>query len=66
MVTPITDDDGSLIGFNPYARLADFLISDSVSYLKRSNQMRDLEFVLSHFDDIDSVFNIVDEQIVEQ
>jgi 2-phosphosulfolactate phosphatase len=55
-----------LIGRWRHAQPADFLISDSVSYLKRSNQMRDLEFVLSHFDDIDSVFNIVDEQIVEQ
>ena len=49
-----------------YAQTTDFLMSDSVSYLRRSNQVRDLEFILSHFDDIDSAFKIVDDQIVEQ
>jgi 2-phosphosulfolactate phosphatase len=49
-----------------YAEPTDFLISDSVSYLKRSNQTRDLDFILSHFDDLDSAFKIVGDQIVEQ
>jgi len=31
-----------------------FVISRSVDYLKRSGQLRDLEFILSHFDDIDT------------
>jgi 2-phosphosulfolactate phosphatase len=49
-----------------YAQPTDFLISDSVSYLKRSNQMRDLDFILSHFDDVDSAFKVAGDQIVEQ
>jgi 2-phosphosulfolactate phosphatase len=55
-----------LIGRWTCAQPADFLISDSVSYLKRSNQTGDLDFILSHFDDIDSAFKIVGNQIVEQ
>jgi 2-phosphosulfolactate phosphatase len=49
-----------------YAHAHDFLLSESVSYLRRSNQMRDLDFILSHFDDIDSCFKVVRDQIVEQ
>jgi 2-phosphosulfolactate phosphatase len=31
-----------------------FLVSPSVSYLQRSGQLRDLDFILSHFDDVDT------------
>jgi hypothetical protein len=31
-----------------------FLKSKSVAYLQRSGQLRDLDFILSHFDDIDT------------
>jgi 2-phosphosulfolactate phosphatase len=31
-----------------------FLMSQSVAYLQRSGQMRDLDFILSHFDDVDT------------
>lgn len=31
-----------------------FLTSQSVAYLQRSGQLRDLEFILSHFDDVDT------------
>jgi 2-phosphosulfolactate phosphatase len=55
-----------LIGRWRCAQPNDFLVSDSVSYLKRSNQMRDLDFILSHFEDIDSAFKIVGDQIMEQ
>jgi 2-phosphosulfolactate phosphatase len=48
------------------ARPADFLVSESVSYLLRSNQMRDLDFILSHFDDVNSAFKVAGDQIVEQ
>ena len=48
------------------AQKNDFLASESVSYLKRSNQMRDLDFILSHFDDINSSFLVVGDQVVEQ
>ena len=32
-----------------------FLMSHSVDYLKRTGQLRDLDFILSHFDDLDIV-----------
>ena len=31
-----------------------FLKSPSVDYLRRSGQLRDLDFILSHFDDVDT------------
>src|SRR5207302_243776 len=49
-----------------YAQKNDFFVSESVSYLRRSNQTRDLDFILSHFDDIDSSFKVIREQVVEQ
>src|SRR5207253_5669016 len=47
------------------ARTTDFLNSESVAYLLRSNQVRDLDFILSHFDDVNSAFRITEDQIVE-
>jgi 2-phosphosulfolactate phosphatase len=49
-----------------HAQQADFLPSESVSYLRRSNQTRDLDFILSHFDDIDSAFKIAGAQVMKQ
>jgi 2-phosphosulfolactate phosphatase len=54
------------IGRWKHAQKNDFLGSESVSYLRRSNQVRDLDFILAHFDDIDSSFMVVGDQIVEQ
>ena len=48
------------------ANVQDVLVSESVSYLQRTNQMRDLNFILSHFDDIDSAFKVIRNQIMEQ
>jgi 2-phosphosulfolactate phosphatase len=31
-----------------------FVMSPSVTYLKRTGQLHDLEFILSHFDDVDT------------
>jgi 2-phosphosulfolactate phosphatase len=36
------------------ARHDAFLMSRSVAYLERTGQLRDLEFILNHFDDVDS------------
>jgi len=38
-------------------------ISNSVDYLRRSGQMRDLDFVLNHVDDLESVFTIAANEI---
>ena len=55
-----------LVGKWKHAQKNDFLVSESVSYLRRSNQLRDLDFILSHFDDIDSSFMVIGDQVVEQ
>lgn len=41
-------------------------VSKSVDYLERSGQLRDLEFILNHVDDLDSAFVIEGGQIVEK
>lgn len=41
-----------------------WLGSKSVDYLRRTNQEHDLEFVLSHIDDLRSVFGVVDGEVV--
>lgn len=47
-----------------FASPLDFLGSRSVEYLRRSNQLRDLDFILDHFDDVDCAFRIAGDQIV--
>jgi 2-phosphosulfolactate phosphatase len=38
--------------------------SNSVGYLRRSGQLRDLTFILSHIDDLDCVFTVTFDEIV--
>lgn len=40
------------------------LVSHSADYLIRSDQMDDLEFVLNHVNDLDAVFQLVDNEVV--
>ena len=63
---PADSSTGELVARWRCAQPGDFLTSDSVSYLRRSNQIHDLDFILSHFDDVDSAFKIVRDQILEQ
>ncbi len=42
----------------------DFMCSPSVSFLRRSRQLYDLEFILQHFDDVDFAFRISGAEIV--
>jgi 2-phosphosulfolactate phosphatase len=48
------------------ARVETIAIGASASYLRRSRQVRDLKYILSHIDDLDAVYRFVDEQIVQQ
>jgi len=41
-----------------------FLASRSVDYLRRTNQLRDLDFILNHFDDIDMVCKLTADEVV--
>jgi hypothetical protein len=36
----------------------------SASYLRRSGQERDLEFVVGHLDDVDEAFELIDGEIL--
>jgi 2-phosphosulfolactate phosphatase len=40
------------------------LVSHSVDYLIRSEQMDDLEFVLNHVNDLDAVYQLVDDEVL--
>ena len=46
------------------APLSSFLVSNSVAYLRRSGQMEDLDFVLSHVDDFPFAVELKGEQLV--
>jgi 2-phosphosulfolactate phosphatase len=46
------------------ASAEDILASASVEYLRRSGQLDDLEFVLDHIDDLDTVFAVEGQEIV--
>jgi 2-phosphosulfolactate phosphatase len=41
-----------------------FLMSRSVDYLRRSGQLQDLEFILEHFDDVNTVCRVTANEIV--
>ena len=40
------------------------LSGNSAAYLRRSGQLKDLEFILTHLNDLDSVFRLVQEEVV--
>lgn len=40
------------------------LVSNSVAYLRRSNQLHDLDFVLAHIDDLSQVFELQGDEVV--
>jgi 2-phosphosulfolactate phosphatase len=46
------------------ASAEDILASASVEYLRRSGQLDDLEFILDHIDDLDTVFAVEGQEIV--
>jgi 2-phosphosulfolactate phosphatase len=39
-------------------------ISNSVAYLRRTDQLRDLDFILEHIDDLDEVYTVAGDEIV--
>lgn len=40
------------------------LVSNSVAYLRRSGQLRDLDYILAHIDDLSSVFSLAGDEVV--
>jgi 2-phosphosulfolactate phosphatase len=41
-----------------------FLPSQSVAYLQRTNQLRDLDYILAHIDDLQAVFPLENDHLV--
>ncbi len=41
-----------------------FLGGNSAAYLRETEQLADLEFILGHVDDLDAVFPVVDGEVV--
>ena len=48
------------------ANVEDMLISNSVKYLRRTNQLEDLNYILAHIDDVASAFLIRGEEVVQE
>ena len=61
-----TDDDLTLRTLERWQNTAvdSWQDSRSVDYLRRSNQLRDLDFILSHMDDLSSVFRVIDGEVI--
>ncbi len=49
-----------------HASLEEMLISKSVSYLRRTGQLQDLDYILAHIDDVSSLFPIRGEEVVRE
>lgn len=47
------------------APFADCCQGNSVAYLRRSNQLEDLEFIVAHVNDLDSVFTVKGNRVIE-
>jgi len=46
------------------AKAIDCLVSHSVDYLRKTNQLSDLDFILNHVDDLNDVFVLQDNEVV--
>jgi 2-phosphosulfolactate phosphatase len=49
-----------------HANVEDMLISNSIKYLRRTNQLEDLDYILAHIDDVASAFPIRGEEVVQE
>ncbi|HMF90963.1 MAG TPA: 2-phosphosulfolactate phosphatase [Candidatus Angelobacter sp.] len=48
------------------ANVEDMLISNSIKYLRRTNQLEDLDYILAHIDDVASAFPVRGEEVVQE
>ncbi len=62
--TPRDTKTAELIARWEGASLREFLISNSVSYLRRTGQLNDLDFILDRINDLDSVYRMHGKEIV--
>lgn len=57
-------DTGAFLDRHAGVAPDDFSESDSVAYLRRTDQMADLRFIVSHVDDVDAVFAVEGRQVI--
>lgn len=62
--TPADGQTAGIIQRWKNAPVEALLISNSVAYLRRSGQLQDLDFVLTHIDDLHTVFELQGDEIV--
>ncbi|MBZ5700333.1 MAG: 2-phosphosulfolactate phosphatase [Acidobacteriia bacterium] len=62
--TPANEQTAEIIERWRSAPVEAFLVSNSVAYLRRSGQLRDLDFILAHLDDLPSVFELRGDEVV--
>jgi 2-phosphosulfolactate phosphatase len=60
----LNEQTAEIVGRWRNAPVEAFLISNSVAYLRRSGQLRDLDFVLAHIDDLLAVFELQGDEVV--
>jgi 2-phosphosulfolactate phosphatase len=63
---PETDETRQLIGRWRGAPAAASEISNSVGYLRRSGQLRDFDFIVSHVDDLDAACSVEGNEVVAE
>jgi len=61
---PVNDGTRAIVERWRNAPVDALLVSNSVAYLRRSGQLRDLDFVLAHIDDLPCVFELQGDEVV--
>lgn len=62
--TPVDEQTATIVERWRNAPVEALLVSNSVAYLRRSGQTRDLDFVLAHIDDLSQVFELQGPEVV--
>jgi 2-phosphosulfolactate phosphatase len=61
---PVTDSTVEIVKRWKGARIDACLVSKSVEYLRKSWQIKDLDFILGHINDLNSVFQLIGNEVV--
>jgi 2-phosphosulfolactate phosphatase len=61
---PVNEETRTIVERWRNAPVDALLVSNSVAYLRRSGQLRDLDFVLAHIDDLPYVFELQGDEVV--
>ena len=61
---PLNEQTASMVDRWHHTPVESLLVSNSVAYLRRSGQLHDLDFIMSHIDDLPSVFPLHGDELV--